>query len=281
MKILTATPVPAPRDDDFCSSVHGEICYPPWTCLHRSRKAADVVATEHTSASAPVMDDNGQGGRDRLDHRPGSGRLHGQPRRKLLGRSVRPNNLDDIGRDLIAQSAQVADDHPLGTIRRPLRPRRGTLVLRRGGRVISRPCIGCGDVIPSGSLCADCRPVTARSAPAPAAMTQPGTDSPSEPGDCSHGARAAALSTISRPTTRQRRGTQGNGQADQAARHSGPLRFVQPRSRCRPRHRSNQGITPSTDHRDPRPKARVRYTRRDQISRRSLMRTFVQAPGEQ
>jgi hypothetical protein len=40
VKILTATPVPAPRDDDFCSSVTGEICIPHGLVCTDPEKAA-------------------------------------------------------------------------------------------------------------------------------------------------------------------------------------------------------------------------------------------------
>lgn len=120
--------------------------------------------------------------------------------------------------------------------------------------MISRPCIGCGDVIPSGSLCADGRPrdrkVSARTRGYDTAWDRLSKRARRLQPWCESCGAVDDLQADHTPEASERKA------AGKPIRLHDIRVLCGPRSRCRPRHRSDQGDHPSTGHIDPRPKTR-------------------------
>lgn len=120
MRILTATPAPAPLEDDFCDATTGEIVIPHGLVCTNPEKAARCgcerthIGLSSRQSTTTVLVSETDWEFDQLvavcrDHIIESNGI------EVFGADA----IDDISAALIAQSIEVATDHHLGMILRP------------------------------------------------------------------------------------------------------------------------------------------------------------------
>ncbi|WP_071287069.1 hypothetical protein [Mycolicibacterium llatzerense] len=120
MKILIAHPAPAPRDTDYCRALVGEVVIPnTFVCTNPEKAAKCGCDRDHIGISTRQPTTTVQVSETELT----IDELADTWQRTLVEgnypKHFAPDEIREMAHELVAQSVEVAGDHPLGVILRP------------------------------------------------------------------------------------------------------------------------------------------------------------------